>query len=288
MISHPLTTPGFTFLDKSLFASYQFTSASSSSQSPSGDADEIPTFQISLPALLETLQIFGFAEGYKNSWSRGEGAYSSGIASARGGAAFDIGTLGMPGICRISYAGVGEPLCITLEEANVTTTCELITFDPEESEDIPFDRDRLAQKIIMRASWLHDAVSELSSTSPERLTVVASPSAPFFSLSATGPLGSATVEFAKDAQLLETFQVARRTVNTYKFSLVKAASRAMAMATKVSIRGDDQGVLSLQFMVENEGGGAVSFVDFRFVPFVAEDGEEDGEGDAYTSDENET
>lgn len=47
----------------------------------------------------------------------------------------------------------------------------------------------------------------------------------------------------------------------------------MAAATKVSIRGDNQGVLSLQFMIEMEGG-QVSFVDFRFVPLV-QDGDED-------------
>jgi len=50
----------------------------------------------------------------------------------------------------------------------------------------------------------------------------------------------------------------------------------MSMANKVSIRGDDQGVLSLQFMIELEGGG-VSFVDFRFVAYVPEEGEGDEE-----------
>jgi len=282
-----LTNTGFAFLSKDLFASYQFNGDNEPGTEDPDNEPDVPTFQISLPALLETLQIFGFAE-VKERWSARDNAYSSGINNARGGgSAFDIGTLGMPGICRFSYGGIGEPLSIVLEEANVTTTCQLITFDPEAYEDIPFDRDRLAQKIIMRASWLYDAISELSSTSPERLTILASPSTPYFSLSATGPLGSATVEFSKDTQLLETFQVSRRTVNTYKFSLIKAAARAMAIATKVSIRGDDQGVLSLQFMIEVEGG-AVSFIDFRFVPFVAEEGEEDGDGGdgAYTSDDN--
>lgn len=60
--------------------------------------------------------------------------------------------------------------------------------------------------------------------------------------------------------------------------MVKSAGRAMAAAAKVSVRGDRQGVLSLQFMIETEGGG-VSFVDFRFVPFVEEDGEEGDGGD---------
>ena len=62
----------------------------------------------------------------------------------------------------------------------------------------------------------------------------------------------------------------------------------MAVANKVSIRGDRQGVLSLQFMIEFDKAGSattsnssrpvkeapastVSFVDFRFVPLVDED-----------------
>ena len=75
-----------------------------------------------------------------------------------------------------------------------------------------------------------------------------------------------------------------RTVNTYKYSLIKNASKAMAIANKVSIRGDEQGVLSLQFMIEVEGGG-VSFVDFRYIPYVPEDGEGDEDADEATESE---
>ena len=184
----------------------------------------------------------------------------------------------MNGICRLSYAAAGDPLCVVLEETGVTTTCELVTYEPEFQEEIPLRKDAIAQKIIMRASWLQDAINELSSTSPTRLTIVSSPTAPYFTLSASGPLGSATVEFSKDPQLLETFQVPRRIVNTYKYSLIKGASRAMAIASKVSIRSDEQGVLSLQFMIEVDNGG-FSFVDFRFVPFVPEDGEGEEESE---------
>lgn len=196
----------------------------------------------------------------------------------RGGpaAAFENRALGMTGMCKLNYASPGDPLCVILEEAGVTTTCELVTYEPEFEEEIPLQLDALAHKIIMRASWLHDAITELSSTSPTRLTITASPTAPCFTLSATGPLGSATVEFSNNANLLETFQVPTRTVNTYKFSLIKGAIRAMAIASKVSIRADEQGVLSLQFMVEVDSGG-VSFVDFHFVPFEPEEGEDDEE-----------
>jgi len=192
----------------------------------------------------------------------------------------------MVGVCRLSYEAIGSPLSIVLEEARVTTTCNLNTYEPEVPEEIPFQRDQVRVKIIMQARWLFDAISELSSTSPTRLEIVAFPSAPYFSLSATGPLGSASIEFAKGRDLLETFTVSRRWSQSYKFEMIKAASEAMRLASKVSVRGDEQGVLSLQFMVEVEGGGT-SFVDFRFIPFVEEEDENEGVGDEDDEDERE-
>ena len=226
----------------------------------------------------------------------------------------------MNNICRISYHGQGAPLSIILTEASIRTQCDLTTYEPGYVDEIPFDRHSLAFKTIMRGSWLHDAISELSSTTPEKLSMYAKMvrGKPFFALSSFGTLGSARVEFNNQPQpfahrnaappnmgadaieqppghLLETFQLSDPDAvlkSTYKFSLIQKAARAMSVATKVSVRMDTQGVLSLQFMVEMEsgapvsgngggggGGGSskVSFVDFRFVPLVEEDDEE-GEG----------
>ena len=262
-------------MEKTLFTAYTY-----SPPPTTGDNEEFEAspFEISLSSLLETLQIFGINE-IKDRWSSRDSnhAGADGFASRGGASTFENRALGMNGICRLGYYGSGEPLCIILEEKGVTTTCELVTYEPGFQDEIPLQKDAIVQKIIMRASWLNDAVKELSSTSPTRLTIVSSPTAPYFTLSSSGPLGSATVEFSKDPQLLETFQVPSRTVNTYKYSLIKGASRAMAIASKVSIRSDEQGVLSLQFMVEVEGGG-YSFVDFRFVPFIPEEGEGEESG----------
>ncbi|KAL9007033.1 MAG: hypothetical protein Q9188_000237 [Gyalolechia gomerana] len=270
---------GIAFLERALFTSYTF-APPVRIQDEDDDTDDMSVFQISLTALLETLSIFGFNEG-RDRWASRDSAYG-GVTSSigRGGldAPFENRTLGMTSVCRLSYAAKGDPLCIVLKEAGVTTTCEMVTYEAEDQDEIPLQRDALAQKIIMRSSWLHDAINELALTSPSRLTIAASPLAPYFTLSSKGPLGSATVEFSKDQQLLETFHVPKRTVNTYKYSLVKAASRAMAIASKVSIRGDVQGVLSLQFMIEVEEG-RVSFIDFRFVPFLPEEAEEDDDED---------
>ena len=279
MLRLTIGEPGLAFLEAALFTSYVF----SPRDTDNAVVEEVPTFQISLSSLLETLQIFGVYDT-KDRWSNRDPAYGGVSGSlARGGpaAAFDNRVLGMAGVCRLSYGGAGEPLCVTLEETGVVTTCELVTYEPEMYAEIPLEKSTLTQRIIMRANWLHDAITELSSTSPNRLTLVASPKAPYFTLHSNGPLGSATVEFSKDPQLLETFEVPSRTVNTYKYALIKGASRAMAMATKVSIRVDEQGVLSLQFLIEVEVGEK-SYIDFRFVPYVLEagdGGEEEGDAD---------
>lgn len=39
----------------------------------------------------------------------------------------------------------------------------------------------------------------------------------------------------------------------------------MSIASKVSIRGDSRGILSLQFMITINK--VISFVDFRYLPF---------------------
>ncbi|OJD35740.1 dna repair exonuclease rad1 [Diplodia corticola] len=286
---------GLAFLEKTLFTTFLFNPPRFSSQSDADDddADTVPAFAISLPSLLETLQIFGLTDAnQRNPFS----TFSSREATN----AFDNRVLGMASVCRLSYEAPGSPLKVVLEEGGVTTTCELTTYelDEAEDEDIPFARDELAMKIIMRSSFLHDAITELSSTNPENLVLRANPTAPFFSLSASGTLGSTVVEFDRPDNsndsgargghnqqdtLLETFQVAHGVVYSYRFGLIKAAARAMAAATKVSIRGDSQGVLSLQFMIEVDGG-QVSFVDFRFVPLIREEAEDGDGGDGDSGD----
>jgi cell cycle checkpoint protein len=314
------------FLDKSLFTSYTFNAPAPLHNSAHSDSDDdldppsatIPAFQISLPALLETLQIFGLTDPStsKPPWAR-DAPYPTSTAFTGNNI---LG--GMNNLCRISYHGPGAPLAVTLTEASIRTQCDLTTYEPEYTDEIPFDRQALALKVIMQGSWLYDAIQELSSTSPEKLTMYAKTvrGKPFFALSSSGTLGSARVEFNNQPQpsayrtrpstnlstnseaaeqqptnLLETFQLSDPQAvcrSSYKFSLIQKAARAMNVATKVSIRADTQGVLSLQFMIEVEGaaltsqagtggaaGGKVSFVDFRFVPLVEEDDDEAEGGD---------
>ncbi|KAL9116123.1 MAG: hypothetical protein Q9227_000492 [Pyrenula ochraceoflavens] len=320
---------GLAFLEKELFTSFSFNPfpANPDDVEPEATHSNTPIFQISLAALLETLQIFGVSDPASSNYLQ-RTSYSSSLPNA-----FNTPALNLGGTCRITYADIGAPLSIILEETGVTTTCELTTYEPsatlaedDEEESIPLQKDALTMKIIMRSAWLHNAITELSSTDPEVLVLSASSlSSPYFALYGLGgSYGDSSVDFEPETSskdkpapeingrprgkkapiVTETFQVAsygnssNRVRQRYRFELIKKAGRAMALASKVSIRGDSQGVLSLQFMIDlNDGGVAgrsrddagayagagplnltngqkVSFVDFRFVPLLDDEDEE--------------
>ncbi|KAH6634022.1 Rad1/Rec1/Rad17 [Chaetomium sp. MPI-SDFR-AT-0129] len=269
--------------NKSLFTSY----TTNRPRAPilANDADDEddepipPNFQISLPALLETLQIFGATDAAARQAKADADPYRSNLRNYRSDA-FSNQTLGMSGTCSLAYAAEGEPFGVVLDEAGVSTTCNLTTYVPEAPEDIPFDIEDLSFKVITSARWLLDALTELAPTSPDKLTITASKREPYLRLTSSGgPLGSSSVDFAGGRDLLETFAVGTKWRQTFKFDVIKLASEAMRIASKVSLRGDGQGVLSMQFLVEVEGSGP-TFLDFRFVPYaVCEDeGDEEEEG----------
>lgn len=340
---------GLSFLEKGLFTSYAFNDVSAVHNSPRKQDDTIsetattPNFQISLVALLETLQIFGISDSTSSashSFRNPNGGFTSTYPTAFTTPALALQSSG--GTCRISYHSFGSPLSITITESGVTTTCDLTTYEPASNyldEGIPLQRDALTLKIIMRSTWLSDAITELANTNPAVLIIDASSSTmPFFALEGQGgPFGDSTVEFMPTAVssnitdsasssfrassrkmplVTETFSVSAppgsrgRVRQRYKFDLIRKAARAMALASKVSIRQDRQGVLSLQFMIEigadgvaggskdgssahgggvatndtgsggGAGGGHISFVDFRFVPMIDE-GDDDSADGAY-------
>ena len=309
---------GLAFLDKALFTTYTFNQQAGSGNhnnedtgdnDDSSDTTEYPHFVISLSALLETLKIFGINDTSPASSSNPPRVQQSNSLSN----AFTTPALLLNRSCTLQYFQPGSPLSITLSETGVKTTCELTTYEPDEGEvDIPLQRDAIIMKIIMRSAWLHNAITELDSTTPTVLKISASAERePFFALSGSGgPFSESVVEFsidqqnqtngtqtqthhrsvagdasagsrAKKAQLAptvtETFLVSplssmgSRIKQDYRFPLIRKASRAMAAASKVSIRGDKQGVLSLQFMIDfdESSAGKVAFVDFRFVPLLS-------------------
>ncbi|QPC74748.1 hypothetical protein HYE68_005500 [Fusarium pseudograminearum] len=266
---HARVMQGVAFLDKSLFSSYTVNLPPQDGD----DAPELPNFQLSLSSVLEVLQIFGAVDVATRAHKAEQDPYRSNLRNYRPDA-FSNQTLGISGTCTLLYAEEGDPFKITIEESGVKTTASLTTYLPEIPDDIPFDRTDLTFKIIMQSRTLLDSLAEISPTAPLKLTITATKTSPFLSLAGAGDLGSSGVDFARGRDLLETFTIQDRWSQAYKFDFIKNSTEAMRIANKVSLRGDSQGVLSMQFMVDIEGGKR-SFLDFRFVPFLQEDGEDD-------------
>ncbi|EMC98942.1 hypothetical protein BAUCODRAFT_53211, partial [Baudoinia panamericana UAMH 10762] len=265
----------FVFLERALFTSYTYNAPPPPSSQD--DPPPPPIFEINMVALLETLNIFGLSDPNASKKPGGYDDFAAHRLNRHSGInAFSNHAMGVTGVCRFAYDGEGSPLSIHMSESGVTTTCDLTTYEADSTEEIPFNRDDLALKTIMRSSYLLDALSELSSMNPTVINIIAAPPSRLganISLSATGPFGSANVDFTtitpSETPVLETFYCPNKTSASFRFASIKAAQRAMSAATKVSLRLDSEGVLSMQFLVEvDAGSGAVAFVDFRLVPLV--------------------
>ena len=117
--------------------------------------------------------------------------------------------------------------------------------------------------LTLKTEWLYSALSELDTASASQiLTLHTSPSKPHFRLSTTSDWGGAQVDYPNDRTVLEVFMSEREVSNSYRFIAVRRAMRAMSVGSKVSIRTDGEGVLSLNFMVEMDGNKNV-FVEFK-------------------------
>ncbi|OAX43811.1 Rad1-domain-containing protein [Rhizopogon vinicolor AM-OR11-026] len=265
--------------------------APSQLSAPDVDRESI-TLEIPLNTLIECLNIFGTA----NISSSSTGSKHKKWRRADGGSDDERGDEGQPPnvnrldqyfgsnekrtSMRLSYAGPGHPLTLLLAEDSTgpTTTCEISTFDPEPNIELPFDADQTVLKIIFKSSfWLRDALSELD-PSCDKITFICNPvedvqraqigipAKPLFRIQATGAFGSTEMDYPNDREVLETFECSRSVHVSYRFAHISRTLRALQNSTKTSLRIEEEGLLSLQFLVpvpKPRGGMSDSFIEFR-------------------------
>ncbi|RVE65903.1 hypothetical protein OJAV_G00121390 [Oryzias javanicus] len=204
--------------------------------------EDLVAFQINLTVLLDCLNIFG-------------GMPVAGTSTA----------------LQMCYKGYGYPLTLYLEEGGVVTVCKIKTQEPEELIDFDFCSTNVINQVILQSESLKEAFSELDMTS-EVLTITMSPSRPYFRLSTFGNSGNAHYDYSKDSDMMEMFRCTKMQTNRYKVSLLKPSTKALALSCKVSVRTDNRGFLSLQYLIRNDDGQHC-YVDFYCCP--DEEGEED-------------
>ncbi|CCM05792.1 uncharacterized protein FIBRA_08025 [Fibroporia radiculosa] len=278
-----------------------------------GDHDEqeqeVPniSFEIQLQTLIECMNIFGTAGGsaipsgnkYRrwhqdansdNENDRGEGASNrsnnrSNKTPANGRIDQYFGHEKGTGM-RLTYAGSGFPLTLLIaEDSNgPTATCEITTFEADPMLSLDFLEYPTVMKIILKSSWLRDALSEIDQ-SCEKLTIICNPpppagrsakivAPPRLRLQAVGNFGSVEMDYPSDKEVLESCECDEQVSFSYRFSHISRTQRALQSSTKTSLRINEEGLLSLQLLMPTprtrESGSSDGFIEFRCLPLDEE------------------
>ncbi|KAI0003358.1 Rad1/Rec1/Rad17 [Russula compacta] len=189
-------------------------------------------------------------------------------------------TVGM----RLSYAGEGHPLSLLIAEGSVEPDAkfEVTTYTVEAQPDMSFDIGQTVLQLILKSSWLRDALSEIDS-SCEKITLIGSPpdqgeparrprvttTAPVFRIHAEGAFGSTEMDYPNDREVLETIHCAEPVSFSYRVAHIARAQRALQGSSKTSLRIGIDGTMNMQFLVPSQlarGGTSEAFISFRFLP----------------------
>ncbi|KAK7037464.1 checkpoint clamp complex protein Rad1 [Paramarasmius palmivorus] len=256
------------------------------------DEQKATAFELPLNTLIECLNIFGTAGGSGD--ESGDEADGNGRRRRQGanGGSLDqfFGRSDKRTSMRMTYMGTGYPLTLLIAEdaSGPTTTCEIATFEAEPHLELPFDSENMKLKIILKSSWLKEALSEIDSSCdklsffgypPENTNVEgmttkqkqkANMKSPIFRIQAEGTFGTTEMEYYNDRDVLETFECPSPVSFSYRFSHITRAMRALQTSVKASLRIDQEGLLSLQFLMPTQSTrkhgavtGKTNFIEFR-------------------------
>ncbi|CDS42360.1 cell cycle checkpoint protein rad1 [Echinococcus multilocularis] len=176
----------------------------------------------------------------------------------------------------LCYKDYGGTLDLLLEDSGVVAECNIKTMDALEVLDFDFTSSQLISKVIMKPECMREAFSELDVTSDVLEVAVIPPTLPQPRLRLTtyGFAGTTHYDFPCDSDPVEVFEcsTSEPCVARYRLSLLRpSTNRALALSSRISLRMNDRGFLSLQYMIQaGSSDSTSSFVEFFCVPDVNE------------------
>lgn len=324
------------YVASSIFNSYEFTPpAEQQGESHGGSSMRLDSpppsmeFDINLHTFLESLNIFGGAPpgnafttakggsaSGRNTWQPGGGGFRPASTNEDGGGGPNTARPWDPTqratTMRMRWRGTGYPLILLLEEQDVSTRCQIATFEPSTAHEnhllLAYHQEDTQAQAILPSEYLFDALQSVDQASCSKITVLFSNSyaptvsssrarstslssslmppptgKPILKLTSDGDFGTAETELPNDSSVLEKFTCARTTCNAYRWSHFARIIKAVQYAYRASIRVSDRGLMSIQLMMPKGtggGGGDNGFLEFLIVP-LDEDGhtQDDEDGD---------
>ncbi|TGZ69647.1 hypothetical protein CRM22_003616 [Opisthorchis felineus] len=170
----------------------------------------------------------------------------------------------------LTYQDFGSTLDLILEENGVVAECNIKTMEAFEILDFDFSSSTSPDKVILKSDCIREAFSELDMSSEIlELGLLPAPAAqPRLRLTTYGSSGTTHFDLPRSSDQVEVFEVqpGHPRLARYRLSLLRPAiNRALTLATRISIRINERGFLSMQHMI-NLVDGQVAFVEFFCVP----------------------
>lgn len=235
---------GHLFLPKELFTTYEYEPEEFSELSAT----------LSLPAVVSSLRMV--VEWQQND----EGSSGSGGA----------GGLGKSSVgCFFLYVH-NKPLQISFVQGTMQTTCDLTVYDREDNSDeqrvVMLDLTSIQLQVITAAEVLTSMLADLEAVSTQTMTLTALeyPSR----LHVHGQGLDASVEFTLpvETDAIETMVADPGTQFSYDFRNLGKCRDIAKLASRVSLRCDSNGTLSIQCQCDFENTSC--YVEFRFLAYV--------------------
>ncbi|KAJ9125626.1 hypothetical protein QFC22_000588 [Naganishia vaughanmartiniae] len=209
----------------------------------------------------------------------------------------------------MTWQGEGEPLTLLLKDddsRSPTTRCMLNLLDPEEVLDEVFEQERMVSHVIMKSTWLQEALADLDPSCSKITITIAPPNelpdgdplnndttdayrvqrrkklsarekAGIFRLEAVGNFGQTELDYPNDKDVMDVFLCSQHQRFSYAYSTFILCQKALLASIKVSLRIDDDGFLSLQLMMPKPAFKQLEGKDFGIIEFKMKALQEDDE-----------
>ncbi|KXS12669.1 Rad1-domain-containing protein [Gonapodya prolifera JEL478] len=222
------------------------------------------SFVVSLAVFLDCLNMFGDitpTQSEKPSWSSNAPTTPSISKSAQTHSKL-----------LLSYDEAASEVVVELSSSDCTIRAVLSTYDADDADDDEleetFREDPEISRFVIKSEWLKEAFQELDASS-DRVTVLVSPEQPYFQISSSGMSGSAEIEYPKNTDIMESFSCQERSLFSYKLSLLQPSLKALAMSSRIQIKTNSRGFVSMQHLVQ-VSETKQSFVSFTVAPLLDE------------------
>lgn len=174
--------------------------------------------------------------------------------------------------CTLSYKGRGHPFVVSFRDPMMTERCEFATFvDLEEHQFLMLDVSSLVMEVILSADVIHDALNNLKDLNSEEIYIYASSRATDQRTLDKGRVISNQLMFISKGEIgfsrfifpsLEKLELRQYDpvnyefrpvkndfiVSVYKFDIFKKIMRSVKLSSKIRIRKDSKGIISIHLL----------------------------------------